>query len=58
MDTAIPVARKLKSDDVLACLTTLFTRHGLPDHIRPDNGAEFTANDVRDWLGLVGAKAL
>jgi putative transposase len=55
---AIPVARSLKSDDVLACLTELFTAFGPPDHIRSDNGSEFTANVVRDWLGRIGVKTL
>ena len=55
---AIHVQRKLKSDDVLAVLTELFQRHGPPDHIRSDNGAEFTANAVRDWLGRIGVKTL
>jgi transposase InsO family protein len=48
------VARKLKSDDVLACLADLFARHGPPDNIRSDNGPEFTAQAVRDWLGRIG----
>jgi putative transposase len=43
---------------VLACLTELFTRHGPPDHIRSDNGSEFTAIAVRDWLARVGVKTL
>ena len=30
---AIVVARKLKSDDVLHCLTDLFVAHGTPQHI-------------------------
>jgi len=51
-------SRSLKSDDVLACLTELFTIHGPPDHIRSDNGAEFTANAVREWLGRVDVKTL
>lgn len=55
---AITTARKLKSDDVLHTLTDLFTQRGVPDHIRSDNGAEFTAHAVRDWLGRVGAKTL
>jgi len=55
---AIPVARSLKSDDVLACLTELFTIHGPPDHISSDNGSEFTANAVRDWLARVDVKTL
>jgi putative transposase len=55
---AIVVARKLKSDDVLACLAELFTQHGPPDHIRSDNGSEFTAHAVRDWLSRIGVKTL
>ncbi len=55
---AIEVARQLRSDDVLACLTRLFTHHGPPDHIRSDNGSEFTAHAVRGWLSRVGVKTL
>jgi len=55
---AITVARRLRHDDVLACLTDLFTRHGPPDHIRSDNGSEFTAIAVREWLPRVGVTTL
>ena len=55
---AIEVERKLRHDDVLACLTELFTQYGPPDHIRSDNGAEFTAKAVRKWLPKVGVKTL
>ncbi len=55
---AIPVARRLRSDDVLHCLAELFVKHGPPDHIRSDNGVEFTANAVRNWLGRIGVKTL
>lgn len=55
---AIQVERRLRHDDVLACLTELFTKHGPPDHIRSDNGAEFTAIAVREWLPKVGVKTL
>ena len=55
---AILVARKLKSDDVLACLADLFARHEPPGYIRSDNGAEFTAQAVRDWLGRIGVTTL
>jgi transposase InsO family protein len=55
---AIVVARRLNSDDVLRCLTELFVRYGPPDHVRSDNGAEFTANAVRAWLGRIGVKTL
>ena len=27
-------------------------------HIRSDNGSEFTAHPVRDWLGRIGVKTL
>ena len=55
---AIVVGRKLRSDDVLHCLADLFTEHGPPDHIRSDNGPEFTAVAVRDWLARIGVKTL
>ena len=46
----------LGSDDVLACLTDLFIRHGPPDHIRSDNGPEFGATAVLEWHAKVGVK--
>jgi putative transposase len=55
---AIVVARRLNSDDVLATLTDLFVAYGLPDFIRSDNGSEFTAQAVRDWLKKLGVKTL
>ena len=55
---AIVVARRIKSDDVLHCLTDLFVEHGAPGHIRSDNGPEFTAKAVRHWLGRIGVKTL
>lgn len=55
---AIDVARKLGSEDVLERLTELFVRRGLPDHIRSDNGPEFTAKRVRHWLSGLGVKTL
>ena len=55
---AIEVARRLRHDDVLHVLAGLFTRHGPPDHIRSDNGSEFTAIAVREWLPRLGVKTL
>lgn len=55
---AVVVARRLRSDDVLHCLTDLFVDHGPPDHIRSDNGPEFVAKNVRGWLGRIGVKTL
>jgi transposase InsO family protein len=55
---AIDVARKLTSEDVLERLSDLFVCRGVPDNIRSDNGSEFTAKRVREWLERVGVKTL
>ena len=47
---AIDVARKQNSRDVLRMLAGLMLRHGIPKHIRSDNGPEFVAKAVREWL--------
>ena len=52
------VERRLRSDDVLHCLTDLFVTHGVPEHIRSDNGPEFTAKAVRHWLGKIGVTTM
>src|SRR5262249_13964493 len=43
---------------VLERLAWLMATRGVPQHIRSDNGPEFTAQVVRDWLGKVGVKTL
>ncbi len=55
---AIDVSRKLASENVLERLSDLFVRKGVSDHIRSDNGSEFTAKRVREWLERVGVKTL
>jgi putative transposase len=55
---AIDVARKLTSDDVLERLSWLMATRGVPEQIRSDNGPEFTATIVREWLTKVGVKTL
>jgi putative transposase len=52
------VARSLKADDVLDCLAELFVFRGTPAYLRSDNGAEFTAHRVREWLARVGVQTL
>ena len=54
---AIRVSRKLKSIDVIDTLSDLFILRGVPEHIRSDNGPEFVAKAVQDWIGAVGAGA-
>jgi putative transposase len=55
---SIDTARRITSDDVLERLTWLFVTRGVPEHIRSDNGPEFTAKEVRRWLGRVGVQTL
>jgi transposase InsO family protein len=55
---AIDVARNLTSDDVMERLCWLMTTRGVPRHVRSDNGPEFTAKAVREWLGRVGVQTL
>jgi putative transposase len=53
---AIRVSRKLKAVDVIDTLADLFILHGVPGYIRSDNGPEFVAQAVQDWIAAVGAK--
>jgi transposase InsO family protein len=53
---AIRVSRRLKSIDVIDTLSDLFILRGIPGHIRSDNGPEFVATAVQEWIGAVGAK--
>jgi putative transposase len=53
---AIRVNRKLKAVDVIDVLSDLFILRGVPGHIRSDNGAEFIAKAVQEWITAVGAK--
>ena len=53
---AIRVRRRLNAVDVIDVLTDLFILHGIPGHIRSDNGPEFVAIAVRTWIDAVGAK--
>jgi putative transposase len=53
---AIRVNRKLKAIDVIDVLSDLFILRGVPGHIRSDNGAEFIAKVVQEWITAVGAK--
>ena len=53
---AIRVARRLKAIDVIDVLSDLFILRGVPEHIRSDNGPEFVAKALQEWIGGVGAK--
>ena len=53
---AIRVDRRLKSTDVIDILSDLFILRGVPGHVRSDNGPEFIARAVREWIAAVGAR--
>jgi len=55
---AIDVGRRMTSDDVLDRLSELFVSRGTPEYLRSDNGPEFTAKAVREWLARVGVGTL
>jgi len=52
---AIKVKRRLNSTDVIDLLSDQFLFRGVPEHIRSDNGPEFIAKAVRQWINAVGA---
>ena len=53
---AIRVSRRLNATDVVDMLSDLFILRGIPGHIRSDNGPEFIAKSVREWIAAVGAR--
>jgi putative transposase len=54
----LPVAgtRKLKAMDVIDVLSDPFILRGVPAHIHSDNGPEFVAKAVQEWIAVPGAK--
>jgi len=54
----IVVERQISSHEVIGVLSELFLLRGIPEHIRSDNGPEFTAKAVRDWLTRLEVKSL
>ena len=55
---SIHTQRRIKAPEVLYKLSELFITKGVPDHIRSDNGSEFSAKSVRGWLERLGVKTL
>jgi transposase InsO family protein len=55
---AIVTERRLNSRVVLDTLADLFLIHGPPEHIRSDNGPEFIAIALREWLAKIGVQTL
>ena len=52
------VARRIRSGDIILILADLFIEHGIPEHIRSDNGPEFIAKKLKKWLKDLGVQTL
>ena len=55
---AVTVATRMGAEEVLEALYPLLLRHGRPEYIRSDNGPEFIAQAMQDWLIRVGIKPI
>ena len=55
---AVDVALARSAEGVIAVMTRLVAQHGTPVYLRSDNGAEFVANAVQNWLTKEGRKPL
>lgn len=54
----VQVKARMGAADVLEVLYLLILRHGKPEYIRSDNGREFIAAKLQEWLIKVGIKPL
>lgn len=54
----IEVERSITAEDVVRTLAALFERQREPSFIRSDNGPEFIARGVKQWLEVSGVKTL
>jgi putative transposase len=54
----IRAERRWSSAKVIGALADVMVMKGVPEHIRSDNGPEFMAKDLRQWLADTGAKTL
>jgi putative transposase len=52
------VARKLGRYEVIEALADVMLFRGIPENIRSDNGPEFVAKELRQWLAKVGTGTL
>ncbi len=53
---AIRVDRRLRSTEVIDILSNQFILRGVSDHARSENGPEFVATTVREWIAAVGIR--
>jgi putative transposase len=50
-------SRRMGAREVVAALARLIGIHGAPGHLRCDNGAEFIAKFLQEWLALAGIES-
>lgn len=55
---ALDVWPTTSADQVLVVLRALIAQHGAPGHVRSDNGPEFVAQAVQDWLATCHVQTL
>ncbi len=55
---ALHVAYSIRALDVIDELARLVIERGAPEHIRSDNGPEFIAVAIREWIQMVGSETL
>lgn len=55
---ALPVSTSIRSTDVQDLLERLFAEHGMPEHLRCDNGPELIADELQQWLARRGVAPL
>jgi transposase InsO family protein len=53
---ALKVARRINSLGVIEALADVMLVHGVPQHIRCDNGPEMIAKALRQWVAKVGSQ--
>jgi transposase InsO family protein len=53
---AVYVARRIRSTEALQVFADLMVKHGVPEHIRSDNGPEMVAEQLREWVEHMGSK--
>ncbi len=55
---SIEVERSITAEDVVSTLASVFRRRGTPAFIRSDNGPEFIARAIKQWLEVSGVRTL
>ncbi len=53
---ALKVARRISSVGVIEALADAMCLHGIPEHIRCDNGPEMISKALRKWVAKAGSQ--